>query len=157
LKRGDVVTFWAPHKQDAISIKRVVGLEGDRVHIDRKRWKNTWGDEGEMGLRPGSGDGKKAIWTFEEDGEMNRQLGLDGHKDDSRGRWTVVVPPGHVWLEGDNWRLSTDSNYYGPVSKGLITGKATSVIWPWDRKGKVPWGTGRGERVTKVDVGHGWG
>ena len=28
----------------------------------------------------------------------------------------VVVPKGHVWVEGDNWRLTKDSNDYGPVS-----------------------------------------
>ena len=28
----------------------------------------------------------------------------------------VVVPKGHLWVEGDNTRSSQDSNFYGPVS-----------------------------------------
>ena len=41
-----------------------------------------------------------------------------------------VVPYGHVWVEGDNSHGSIDSNWYGPVSKNLITGKIQAVIWP---------------------------
>lgn len=39
----------------------------------------------------------------------------------------VVVPFGHVWVEGDNWRRSYDSCDFGPVSKSLIDGKAVRV------------------------------
>ena len=27
----------------------------------------------------------------------------------------VKLKHGMCWLEGDNWRVSADSNYYGPV------------------------------------------
>ena len=45
----------------------------------------------------------------------------------------IKIPPGHVWLAGDNASNSTDSRTYGPVSLGLIKGK---VFWkmslrPW--------------------------
>ncbi|KAF2213201.1 hypothetical protein CERZMDRAFT_3371, partial [Cercospora zeae-maydis SCOH1-5] len=42
----------------------------------------------------------------------------------------VEVPAGHVWVEGDNWRKSNDSNAYGPISKNLILGKARFLVWP---------------------------
>ena len=35
----------------------------------------------------------------------------------------VTVPPGHVWLQGDNMSVSRDSREYGPVSRGLIRGR----------------------------------
>ncbi|XP_059704346.1 mitochondrial inner membrane protease subunit 1 isoform X2 [Haemorhous mexicanus] len=40
------------------------------------------------------------------------------------------VPKGHVWLEGDNLRNSTDSRCYGPVPYGLIRGRICLKIWP---------------------------
>lgn len=36
--------------------------------------------------------------------------------DDRYPQGEVLVPWGHVWVEGDNWRDSLDSNDYGPVS-----------------------------------------
>lgn len=50
-------------------------------------------------------------------------------------RETCVIPRNHLWAEGDNLH-SIDSNDFGPVSKGLILGKATRIIWPPQR-----WGT----------------
>ncbi|XP_034950397.1 mitochondrial inner membrane protease subunit 1-like [Chelonus insularis] len=41
-----------------------------------------------------------------------------------------VVPPGHLWLEGDNRDNSTDSRLYGPVPQGLIRSRAVCKIWP---------------------------
>ena len=32
----------------------------------------------------------------------------------------VVVPKGHLWVEGDNTRSSQDSNFYGPVSSEIF-------------------------------------
>ncbi|XP_062161082.1 mitochondrial ATP-independent inner membrane protease subunit 1a-like [Alnus glutinosa] len=43
---------------------------------------------------------------------------------------TVVVPKGHVWIEGDNIYASRDSRQYGPVPYGLVEGKIFWKIWP---------------------------
>ncbi|XP_068714039.1 mitochondrial inner membrane protease subunit 2-like isoform X1 [Montipora foliosa] len=45
----------------------------------------------------------------------------------------VYIPKGHCWVEGDNHSHSHDSNSFGPVSLGLIQGKATHVVWPPER------------------------
>ncbi|KAF9783029.1 LexA/Signal peptidase [Thelephora terrestris] len=49
----------------------------------------------------------------------------------------VVVPPGHVWVEGDEPFRSEDSNWFGPVSQGLIDSKLTYILLPWDRFGPL--------------------
>lgn len=50
---------------------------------------------------------------------------------------SVMVPRGHCWVEGDNYRSSLDSNKFGPISMGLIKGKATYIIWPPSRWSKL--------------------
>ncbi|XP_026461930.1 mitochondrial inner membrane protease subunit 1-like isoform X2 [Ctenocephalides felis] len=42
-----------------------------------------------------------------------------------------IIPRGHVWLEGDNYKNSSDSRKYGPVPLGLIRSRAVFRIWPF--------------------------
>ena len=100
LQRGDIITFWKPHKPDEISIKRVVAFGGDTV------WPRD----------------REAMTRGHAHTRANYDLG---------GKKCLVVPYGHMWVEGDNWRESFDSNDFGPISKGLIDGKAVGVVRGW--------------------------
>ena len=52
--------------------------------------------------------------------------------DARRGR-RVRIPPGQVWLEGDNPHNSTDSRQYGPVPVSLVKGRVFCKVWPlWE-------------------------
>lgn len=42
----------------------------------------------------------------------------------------VVVPRGHVWVEGDNAANSLDSRQYGPIPIGLVRSRAVGRVWP---------------------------
>ena len=53
---------------------------------------------------------------------------------------TVKIPEGHVWIEGDGPPGSSlDSNTYGPVSKRLLTGRITHIVYPFRKFGPVKW------------------
>ncbi|KAK0751069.1 mitochondrial inner membrane protease subunit-like protein [Schizothecium vesticola] len=91
LERGMVVTFRNPVDPDKITVKRIVGLEGDVIHT-----------------RP------------------------------PYPQPTILVPEGHIWVEGDGDK-SKDSNYYGPISHRLVTGRVTHILSPWKRAGRVRW------------------
>lgn len=41
-----------------------------------------------------------------------------------------LVPPGQVWLLGDNANNSRDSRFYGPVPQASIVGRAVLRLWP---------------------------
>ncbi|SCU94522.1 LADA_0G09032g1_1 [Lachancea dasiensis] len=59
----------------------------------------------------------------------------------------VNIPRNHVWVEGDNAFHSTDSNNFGPISTGLVIGKAIGVIWPPSR-----WGSNLSETIGREDA-----
>jgi inner membrane protease subunit 2 len=124
LTRGAIVMFNSPQNPESSAVKRVIALEGDVVVLDPKR-------------RPAE--------------VLNGRVNPDALRWEKwQGR--VKVPAGHVWVEGDNWRESLDSNVYGSVSKSLITGKAMFVAWPWSRAGAKPWEDWESVPVRKTKV-----
>jgi len=126
LRRGDVISFWTPNKKDHLAVKRIVGLEGDIIYLDPKRRPRGESAEGEKAARDWDIMGH---WDWEGTEKMKSAI----------KRPSVKVPFGHIWLEGDNWRDSADSNYYGPVSKSLIAGKAVCLVRPLSQIGSKPW------------------
>lgn len=113
IQRGDIVTFWKPHKPEEVSIKRVIALEGDIVYPKRGYAfkQHLQGKPRLQGMPDGLADHHEASV-------------LDGQPESGK----IVIPFGYIWVEGDNARKSLDSNDFGPISKGLIKEKA---IWIW--------------------------
>ncbi|KAI7740410.1 hypothetical protein M8C21_017571 [Ambrosia artemisiifolia] len=77
-----------------------------------------------------------------------RIIGMEGDKityivdpKNSDRTETVIVPKGHVWVQGDNIYNSYDSRNFGPVPYGLLKGK----IWPSSAFGSI------GKRPETVD------
>ncbi len=42
----------------------------------------------------------------------------------------VHIPPGHMWIQGDNMSNSRDSRLYGPIPMGLIRGVVRAKLFP---------------------------
>eukprot|EP00585_Thalassiosira_rotula_P010183 CAMPEP_0196140842 /NCGR_PEP_ID=MMETSP0910-20130528/7604_1 /TAXON_ID=49265 /ORGANISM="Thalassiosira rotula, Strain GSO102" /LENGTH=299 /DNA_ID=CAMNT_0041401759 /DNA_START=468 /DNA_END=1367 /DNA_ORIENTATION=- len=47
----------------------------------------------------------------------------------NHGNITYVVPPDHVWVEGDNPPQSTDSRHYGPLRESSLRGRVVLRLW----------------------------
>lgn len=80
----------------------------------------------------------------QEEGKNTRELGMQVQGP------VVRVPSGSVWLEGDAWRMSRDSNDFGPVSQSLLNGRVWGVVWPLERFGALPRSEGVGGREKKA-------
>ena len=62
-----------------------------------------------------------------------RIIGMPGDvivQTDEESHNYVAVPPGHLWIEGDNPRESLDSRSYGAVPASLTIGKVICRLWP---------------------------
>lgn len=127
IQRGDIIIAKSPSNPSQHVCKRVIGLPGDRISV-----------ESPLNFNPFANSSKTS--THVETGE---QLVIDdGPKIDAGSGLTfsinklkcndVVVPRGHVWIEGDNSENSSDSRYYGPIPQGLIRSKAIFRIWPFN-------------------------
>ena len=101
-RRGDIVAFRHDGDARAIFIKRVIGLPGDRIRIDR-------GDVYVNGVK------------------LDEPYVRHG---DRRTYAEITVPPATLYVLGDNRAESEDSRSFGPVGEGLLVGHALAGIWP---------------------------
>ena len=108
-RRGDVVVFRHPRWGSEMLIKRVIALPGERVEIR---------------------GGKVYINGYPLDEPYLTQP-------TTRDYGPIVVPPGHVFVLGDNRGFSNDSRAFGPVPIKDIVGRALFSYWPPGEIGPV--------------------
>ncbi|HUA08093.1 MAG TPA: signal peptidase I [Candidatus Acidoferrales bacterium] len=108
-KRGDVVTFLHDGATPELFIKRVIGLPGDRIRIDRG-----------------------VVYV---NGNPLSEPYVRYH--DDRSAPEITVPPQSVYVLGDNRAVSEDSRVFGPVPDSDLTGKALAGIWPFTSIGAL--------------------
>ncbi|WP_412028357.1 signal peptidase I [Deinococcus yunweiensis] len=115
-RRGDLLVFKAPAdspyayetvwgvRHRPYNIKRVVALAGDSVGVQ----------DGRVTV-----NGRALPEPYASEGFVQDQP-------------AEVVPPGNVWVMGDNRRLgeSLDSRAYGPVPLRDVAGPADMRLWP---------------------------
>jgi signal peptidase I len=120
-RRGDVVVFIYPQEEEKDFIKRVVGVGGDVVEVRDKR----------VYVNDQPADDTHAHYDPH---EADRNVPTR----DSFGPFTV--PPGYIFVMGDNRDHSYDSRFWGPVALDKVKGKAFLIYWSWDGGGRwVRW------------------
>ncbi len=114
-KVGDVVICSCPYEAEKSVCKRVAATAGDSVYM-RSR---SYGVPAKVTKTINSN-----LSGMIKDINGNRVLETKQDNEDTRHMLEVVIPPGHVWLAGDNNVNSTDSRTYGPVPVALLKGRA---------------------------------
>lgn len=126
-QRGDVIVFIPPHQRDKDFIKRVIGVPGDRVEINRQAVYVN-------------GKKLKEPYVIHKDPRGFRRL--NSVRDDMAMR---VVPPKKYFVMGDNRDESEDSRFwdrYPPheafVALADIKGKAIFIYFSWNHDPRMP-------------------
>lgn len=111
-KRGDIVMFEAPDKEDTIYIKRIVGLPGETIRIE----DNT--------VYIIDKEGKET--ALEEDYVKNGWTNSAGPTE--ANEWTLGKD--EYFMMGDNRDHSNDARYWGAVKRDKIIAKAIFRYYP---------------------------
>ena len=152
-KRGDVVVFRWPGDRSQAWVKRVVGLPGDRIQM---RQGQLFINDHAASLKPDgmgsaeddSGGGEPAYRYIETlPGGISHaifKMHDNGRLDDTA---EVTVPPGKLFVLGDNRDNSADSRVsvrdggVGLLPIDNLIGRADAVVGSWDLgiRGKPVW------------------
>ena len=131
--RGDIVVFFSPTDHIRM-VKRVVGLPGDKIAVDRHRLSvnghlltYTPLPPAEIGDMKSSSNPhtRRLIETL---GGRKHPLTVSRYRSTLDSFGPVTVPEGHYFMMGDNRDNSSDSRYFGPVQRRQIIGRATAVV-----------------------------
>ncbi|MFN0092332.1 MAG: signal peptidase I [Acidimicrobiales bacterium] len=119
VQRGDIVVFHNPTPRAEQGrddfpqlIKRVIGLPGDVLQATAPDYRVKV-------------NGVALEEAYLGPGVRTREL-----------ESPVEVPPGHVFVMGDNRANSRDSRFIGPIEENDIIGEAFLRIWPLNRFGR---------------------
>jgi len=111
--RGDVVVFKWPKDESKDFIKRVVGIPGDRIRIEKK---------------------KLYVNDVLQNEPYIQSIDPDTTDQSPRDNFETVVPPHSYFVMGDNRDDSYDSRFWGFVKGRKIVGRAILIYWSWNKK-----------------------
>jgi len=107
VRRGDIVVFGSPPGEDNPEIKdlikRVIGLPDETVE----------GHDGRVFI-----NGNPVKEPYLPAGTTTSSFPPE------------KIPPGHLWVMGDNRSNSKDSRFFKTISEKLVVGRAFVKVWP---------------------------
>jgi signal peptidase I len=130
IHRGDIIVFTAPYDRSIDLIKRVIGVPGDRIQvIAGVVWRN-----GERIPDP---------HAYRSRSETARSPFLAGDnfpprdpRNPEHDPGPVVVPPGKLFMMGDNRDDSYDSRFWGFADQNDVEGRASVIYFSWKHDGE---------------------
>lgn len=113
-QRGDIIVFRYPKDPSIDYIKRVVAVGGDTIEIRNKKVYIN---------------GELTVNEHIQFTDPEIRPAIDGPRDNYG---PLTVPPGKLFVMGDNRDNSSDSRYWDFVDLNAVLGKAFILYWSWD-------------------------
>jgi signal peptidase I len=139
---GDVIVFRYPLDRTVSYVKRAVAVGGQTIEVkdgvvlvDGVALKQL----GLVGDCPSSGYEPVEVATcrLAQENAGARWYSIMRDTSLSRDSPAAVVPPGHVFVMGDNRDNSSDSRIWGPLALDLVEGRAMFVVWSRAQNGQT--------------------
>ena len=152
-ERGDLVLFRRPDDSTTVHIKRVIGLPGDHIHIrDQQIMVNDapfrLDAMGSMAFADIAG--AEFMRFFREfNGGMDYPVMFSDKIGGKKEIGPLVVPPGGIFVIGDNRDASDDSRYWGSIPMTHVDGEMKGIWFSlqWVLEGKSPASRIRWDRI----------
>jgi len=111
IQRGDIIVFKAPHEPGVDFVKRVIAVGGDTIEVKR---------------------GQVIINGIPQVEDYVNPLVMDVSNFPA-----TTIPPGNVFVMGDNRTNSQDARFWDPpwLPVDSVIGKAFFIYWPPQRMG----------------------
>lgn len=131
VQRGEIITFHSPVNKNEYLVKRVIGLPGDRLHVDNGHvWLNGAPlDEPYLAFEPTTDNPyldhfpAKVYTDPRVNPEWWKTLQANTHNGD------LVIPPGQYFMLGDNRNNSLDSRYWGFVRRDQMIARPLVIYF----------------------------
>jgi len=163
VNRGEIVAFHYPRNPSVLFVKRTIGLGGDIVKIEKRKvylngklldepyahfqfstvlpLRDNFPPEVSEIERLPAAWGLDPAWAR----EMSRYIEKDGMR----------VPPGYLFVMGDNRDNSQDSRYWGFVPVEAVVGEPLFVYWSYDAPTPY-WTPGSIEEFARTKLSIAW-
>jgi signal peptidase I len=132
VRRGDIIVFRYPPDPQVRYVKRVIGIPGDRIHMENQQVIRNGQRLIEVYTKhiAGSSDPYRDNFPRSASPTLPAQARdmLERHQQNGE----IVVPAGNFFAMGDNRENSADSRYWGFVPRENVIGKPLVVYWSYD-------------------------
>jgi len=125
VRRGEIVVFRYPVDPSEFFVKRVIGVPGDRIHLQMGRvWCNGRAlEEPYAVFKDRTPDGYRDDFPRGARYNENLRPGWAGELRKQLDHGELVVPEGKYFVLGDNRDRSLDGRYWGFVPREAIVGR----------------------------------
>jgi signal peptidase I len=151
LKHGDIIVFVSPAQPGLYLVKRVIGIPGDRIHLQNGEVYRNGEKLNEPYVKHNG-----SVLPYRDNFPTVPPFGVD-----ITPEWNIVlpqnvengellVPPDRYFAMGDNRDVSYDSRFWGFVPRENIIGRPMFIYWSFETPPNQYEKTSMGDRLAFI-------
>ncbi len=131
IKHGDIIVFLHPKEHGMYVVKRMIGIPGDRIHLQNgKVYRNGEPLNEPYLLRQGTNSEYRENFPRGIPSSEYPDWPIEMREHLQNGE--LVIPPDSYFGMGDNRDVSLDSRYWGFIPRENVIGRPLFIYWSFD-------------------------